>query len=88
MGVVRNIVMLDIILCVEILEMSQRTTKPTIKLVRPAKTQISLRIRVCHLQHPGYPRRDKRESLPYLVDAQADLSLYWLHCLIVGFVVR
>ena len=25
--------------------MSQRTTKPTIRLVRPAKTQISLRIR-------------------------------------------
>ena len=27
------------------LYMSQRTTKPTLRLVRPAKTQISLRIR-------------------------------------------
>ena len=42
----------------------------------------------------GYPKRDKRESLPWWVDVQADLSLCWSHrssCrhtgLIVGFVL-
>ena len=58
------------------------------RLVRPAKTQISLRIRavwtvsadcICLLQPPGYPKRDQREPLPYWIDVQADLSLYWLH---------
>ena len=27
----------------------------------------------------GYRKRDKRESLPYWVDVQADLSVCWLH---------
>ena len=62
-------------------------------LVRPAKTQIRLRIRIfvdrmCLLQPPGYPKRDEREPLPYWVDAQDDLSLCWSNKLIVGFVVR
>ena len=33
--------------------------------------------RMCHLQHQGYPKRDEQESLPYRVDVQADLSLFW-----------
>ena len=62
--------------------------KPTISFVRPAMTQISLRIRalvrvladrVSLLQHPGYQKRDKRVPLPYWVDLQADMSLFWLH---------
>ena len=45
--------------------------KPTVRLVRPAKTQISLRIRavwtvfanrMCLLQSPGYPKRAKLKS--------------------------
>ena len=36
---------------------------------------------------PGYPKRDKRGPLSYLVDVQADLSLYCHTDLIVGFVV-
>ena len=31
------------------------------------------------LQPPGYPKRDERESLPYWVDVQADLSICWSH---------
>ena len=34
---------------------------------------------ICLLQPPGYPKRDKREPLPYWVDVQADLSLCWSH---------
>ena len=30
--------------------------------------------RICLLQPPGYPKRDKQEPLPYWVDVQADLS--------------
>ena len=68
--------------------LGQRTTKPTIRLVRPAKTQISLRIRavqsvsadrMCLPQPPGYPKWDKREPLAFRVDVQADLSLCWSH---------
>ena len=64
--------------------LSQGMTKPTIRLVRPAKSQISLHIhtvwwvfadRICLLQHPGYLNRDKQEHLPYWMDIQADLSL-------------
>ena len=32
--------------------------------------------RMCLLQPPGYPKRDKREPLPHWVDAQAYLILY------------
>ena len=34
---------------------------------------------MCLLQPQGYSKKDKRESLPYWVDVQADLSLCWLH---------
>ena len=47
------------------------------KDVRPADTQISLRISMCPLQPAGYPKRDKQEPLPYWVDVKADLSLSW-----------
>ena len=60
---------------------SQRTPKPTIRLVRPAKTKISLRIHAVwsessliacafHSLH-----RLSKEPLPYWVDVQADLLL-------------
>ena len=68
---------------------SQRMTKPTVRLVCPMKNQISLPIHagwsdslliaMCLLQLPGYPKRDEQESLPYWVDVQADLSLCWSH---------
>ena len=32
---------------------------------------------ICLLQPPGYPKRVKREPLPYQVDVHADLSLCW-----------
>ena len=66
---------------------SQRTTKAT-RLLRPAKTQISLRIRavwlvfadcMCLLQHLGYTKRGAGKPMPYWVDVQAALSLCWLH---------
>ena len=47
--------------------------KPSIRFVRPAKIQISLRM--CLQQPPGFPKRDKREPLPYWADVQSDLSL-------------
>ena len=68
--------------------MSQCRTKPAIRLVQPAKTQISLCNHgvwsvfadcMCSLQPPGYPKRDKLEPLAYWVDVQADPSLCWLH---------
>ena len=76
--------------CLEIqnMKMSQLMTKPTMRLVRPAETQISMSIctvwsvfadRMCLLRPPGYPKRDKREPLPYWVDVQAALSLCWSH---------
>ena len=34
-------------------------------------------LRACLLQPPGYPNSYKGEPLLYLVDVQADLSLYW-----------
>ena len=33
---------------------------------------------MCLLQPPDYPKRDKRELLPFWVDVQVDLSLCWL----------
>ena len=68
--------------------MSQRTTKPTKKLQRPAKTQINLRSeqsdqsrRWSHVLSTalGIPKRDEREALPYWLDVQGDLSLSWSH---------
>ena len=62
--------------------LSQCTTKPTIRVVRPAKIQISLRIFTdCKglQQPPGYPRSYKREPLSYWMNVQADLSLRWSH---------
>ena len=35
--------------------------------------------RMCLLQPPGCPKRDKREPLPYCEDVQADLNAYLLH---------
>ena len=34
---------------------------------------------MCLLHPPGYSKRDKRESLPYWVDIQADWVLCWSH---------
>ena len=64
--------------------MSQRTPKPTIRLVRPAKTHISLRIPAVWSESSliacvFYSLRPKREPLPYCVDGQADLSFCWSH---------
>ena len=56
-------------------------TKPTIRLVRPAKTMIRRSVladHMCLLQLPGYQKRDKQELLSCWVDVQADLSLCWL----------
>ena len=56
---------------------SQRTTKPTIRLVRPANSykpahpRSLIRVFVVHmclLQPPDYPKRDKRETLPCWID--------------------
>ena len=48
--------------------------KPSIILVRPAKTD-----RMCLLQPPSYPKRHERETLPFWVDTLADLSVCWSH---------
>ena len=45
---------------------------------QPAHPRRLIRVladRMCLLQPPGYPKRDKGEVLPYLVDVQADLRL-------------
>ena len=44
--------------------------------------------RMCLLQPPSYPKKDKPEPLAYCVDVQADLSLCWSHSLTAGFVMR
>ena len=56
---------------------------------QPAHPHSLIRVctgRMCHLQPPGYPKRDKREALPYWVH-----NLIWVFAghkgLIVGFVV-
>ena len=44
-----------------------------------AHPRILIRIfadRMCLPKHVGYPTRDKRESLPYWVDVQADLGRF------------
>ena len=49
---------------------------------QPAHPRSLIRVfadRMCFLQPPGYPKRDKREPLQYWVDVQADLSLCWSH---------
>ena len=61
--------------------MSQHKRKPTKELcdqqrLRSACASADL---MCLLQPPGYPKRDKCETLPYLVDVQANLSLCWCH---------
>ena len=64
-------------------QMGQRATKSTIRLLRPANTQISPCIRwavfdrMCLLQPSGYPKRGKWEILLYWVDVLADLC--WVH---------
>ena len=45
---------------------------------QPANLHSLIRVftdRMCLLQPPGYPKRDKRELLPYWVSVQANLSL-------------
>ena len=68
--------------------MSQRTTKSTINFAtsedsdQPAHPHSLIRVfadRMCHLQPPGYPKKDNGESLTYWVYVQPDLSLCWLH---------
>ena len=69
--------------------MSQRTTKRTIGVVPPAKTQISLHIRAgwsessliacAFYTHSGFSKRDKWELLLYWVDVQADRCLLVTH---------
>ena len=47
---------------------------------QPAHPRSLIRVsadRMSLLQPQGYPRRDKREPLPYWVDVQADLNLCW-----------
>ena len=45
--------------------MSQRTTKPTLRFVRLAKTQMSMRIHAVWSELSGYPKRDKHyENTP------------------------
>ena len=49
---------------------------------QPAHPRSLIRVfadRMCLLKPPIYPKRDKREPLPYWVDVQADLSLCWSH---------
>ena len=67
---------------------SHRTTKPTIRRAtsedsdQPAHLRsliIVIADRMCLLKPPGYPKRDTQEPLPYWVDVQADLCLYWSH---------
>ena len=60
---------------VETLFMRQHTTNPTIRSMRPAKSQPAqprslIRVfadRLCIQQPPGYQERDKQEPLPYWV---------------------
>ena len=66
--------------------MSQRTTKPTCATSKdssqPALSGNLIRLFtdcMCLLQPHGYPKRDKPETLPCLVDVQADLSLRCSH---------
>ena len=49
---------------------------------QPAHSRSLIRVfagRMCLLQPPSYPKTDKREPLPYLVNEQAELNLSWLH---------
>ena len=76
--------------------MTWRTTKPTIRLVRPAKTQISLRIRAvwsessliaCAFNSLQAIQRAIRELLPYWVNVQL-IRVFADHTgLTLGFVV-
>ena len=60
-------------------KMSQSLTKPTIRLVRPAKTDQPAHSLIAWAFYSlqAIQKRDKREPLPYWTDVQADLSLYW-----------
>ena len=56
--------------------------------IQPARLHSLFRVFtdcMCLLQPPGYPKREKKEPLPYLVDAQAGLSGHTR--LIVDFVM-
>ena len=57
---------------------------------QPAHPRSLIRVfddHICLLQHLGYPKKDKREPLPYWVDIQADLSLCRAHRSYCSFVV-
>ena len=62
-------------------------TKLTKWHVRPAKTQISLGIRMKKAWVLSYPLSAHRRLWSDWVDAQADLSLRWAHSHFVGFVM-
>ena len=59
--------------------MSHLMVKPTKWHVRPAKTQISLGIRMKKAWVLSYPLSAKRRLRSDWADAQADLSLRWVH---------
>ena len=68
--------------------MSQRTTKPTIRLCdqrrlrsASASAQSDQSLRWSHVPYTaaGLSKEDKREPLPHWVDVQADLNLCWSH---------
>ena len=55
--------------------MSQRTTKPKMRDVRPAHPRSPIKVfadRACLLQPPAYP-------LPCCVDLRPHLSICWFH---------
>ena len=59
---------------------SNRTFATSEDSDQPAHPRSLIRVfadHMCLLQPTGYPKRGKREALPYWVDVQADLSLCW-----------
>ena len=78
--------------------MSRNMTKPTILPVRPAKTQGQpghpssliwvFAVRMKKAWALSYPLSAQRRLWSDWADAQADLSLRWMHSHFVGFVVR
>ena len=53
------------------------TSENTDQTAHPRSLIIVFADRLCLLQPPGHPKRDKREPLPYWVDVQAELRLCW-----------
>ena len=67
--------------CVAQYDMSQRMTNCDQRRLRSAcaSVQSDQSLRRSHVPSTFYSKMDKRESLSYWVDVQADMSLYWLH---------